>query len=143
MPTVDPVKVTGLREFQAALKAIDGESQKLLRVVLNEAAEVVAVEARRRMPRRSGRAEGSVRARSSQREAIVMGGSKKVPYVGWLEFGGRIGRDKSVKRPYRAEGRYIYPAIANQRAEITRALSEGLVRVARSAGLDAEVTGGD
>lgn len=131
----DPIKVDGLRDFQRALKQMDGESQKQLKVVLDEAATTVASGAARRVPTRTGRAKASLRARSSQREARVMGGSKKVPYYGWLDFGGRIGRDKATRRPFVQGGRYIYPTYSANSDTIARALSEGLADLARRAGL--------
>lgn len=136
--TVDPIKITGLREFQRGLKQMDGESQKQLRVVLNQAANVVATGAARRVPRKTGRAAASLRAQSSQREARVVGGSKKVPYYGWLDFGGRIGRDKSQRRPFVQSGRYMYPAFAANRDSIYKALQQALVDLARKAGLEVE-----
>jgi len=132
---VDPIKITGLRDLQGALKSMDGETQKQLRVVLNTAAETVAAGAARRVPSKTGRAKASLRAASSQREARVMGGSKKVPYYGWLDFGGRIGRDKANRRPFVTGGRYMYPAYSANRDSITKALEAGLTDLARAAGL--------
>lgn len=140
MNTVEPIKVAGLKDFQRALKQMDGESQKQLRVVLNQSATTVAQGAARRVPRRTGKAAASLRAMSSQREARVMGGSKKVPYYGWLDFGGRIGRDKSQRRPFVAGGRYMYPTFSANRDSIYKSLAAGLAKLARDAGL--EVTDG-
>lgn len=140
MSTVEPIKITGLREFQAALKAMDGESQKKLKVVLDEASRTVAQGAARRVPRRTGRAAASLRAQSSQREAKVVGGSKKVPYYAWLDFGGRVGRDKSQRRPFVQSGRYMYPAFSASRNSIHKALDKSLKELVRSAGM--EVTDG-
>lgn len=142
MSAVDPIKVDGLKEFQRALKQMDGESQKQLRVVLNSAATTVATGAARRVPRRTGRAAASLRAMSSQREARVMGGSKKVPYYGWLDFGGRIGRDKSQRRAFVPAGRYMYPTFAANRDSIYTALQRGLADLARNAGLEVTDDGG-
>lgn len=136
MSTVKPIKVNGLLEFQAALKAMDGESQKQIRVALNSAAELVVAGASRRVPRRSGKAAASVRAMSSQREARVMGGSKKVPYYGWLDFGGRVGRDHATKRPYVPGGRYMYPAFTAQQIEILDQMAKALAALAHDAGLE-------
>lgn len=133
---VDPVKIVGLREFQAALKQMDGETQKQLRVVLNRAADMVTADAARKVPTRSGRARASLRAQSSQREAKVVGGSKKVPYYGWLDFGGRIGRDQKTRRPYVQGGRFMYPAFVANRDAIYQALADGLADLARDAGLE-------
>lgn len=141
MSTVEPIKIGGLRDFQKALKQMDGESQKQLRVVLNEAATTVGKGASRRVPRRTGRAADSLRAMSSQREARVMGGSKKVAYYGWLDFGGRIGRDKATRRPFVQGGRYMYPAFSANRDSIYKALQASLSALARNAGLEAQNDG--
>lgn len=135
---IKPIRIEGLREFQAALKGIDGEAQKELRVVLNNVTEVVASAATRRVPRRTGRAAASLRAQSSQREAKVVGGSGKVPYYGFLDFGGRVGRNKSVSRPFVRSGRYLWPAVAANRDTLAKALQEGLVALARKHGLEAQ-----
>lgn len=140
MSTVEPIKISGLREFQAALKAMDGESQKKLKVALDEASRTVAQGAARRVPHKTGRAAASLRAQSSQREAKVVGGSKKVPYYGWLDFGGRIGRNKSQRRPFVQGGRYMYPAFSANRESIHKALDKSLKELVRAAGL--EVTDG-
>jgi len=142
MSTIDPIRVSGLREFQRALKQMDGESQKQLRVVLNQAAETVAAGAARRVPTRSGKARQSLRAQSSQREDRVMGGSKKVPYYAWLDFGGRIGRNKAQRRPFVKAGRYMYPTFAANRDTIYTALQKGLADLARNAGLEVSNDGG-
>lgn len=134
---IQPIRVDGLKEFQRALKDIDGESQKLLRVELNKIADVVVSGASRRVPRRTGRAAASYRAQSGQREAKIIGGSKKVPYVGWLEFGGRIGKDKSVKRPFVQSGRYLWPTVAANRQSLEKALQAALIDLARRVGLEA------
>ncbi len=141
MSTIKPIKVEGLREFQRALKQADGESQKKLRVILNDVSAVVVTGASRRVPRRSGRAAASLRAQSSQREARVIGGSKKVPYYGWLDFGGRIGRDKSQRRPFVQSGRYMWPAVAANRQSLEKALQKALIDLAEETGMEARPDG--
>lgn len=134
---IKPIKVDGLKEFQRALKTLDGESQKRLKVVLDDVSKVVAQAAARRVPHRTGRAAASLRAQSSQREARVVGGSKKIPYYGFLDFGGRVGRNKSVARPFVKSGRYLWPAVAANRTSLEKALQQGLLDLARDVGLDA------
>jgi hypothetical protein len=135
---IEPIKISGLREFQRALKEMDGETQKQLKVVLDDAARLVVGGASRRVPARTGAARASLRAQSSQREAKVIGGSAKVPYYGFLDFGGSVGRKKSVKRPFVTSGRYMYPAFAANRDSIYRALQEGIVKVAENVGLEVD-----
>lgn len=138
MAAIDPIKVEGLREFQKALRDMDGESQKMLRQVLNAAVEDIASGARRKVPRKTGKAASSIRAASSQREAIVKAGGRKASYFPWLDFGGRVGRDRSVKRPFIQSGRYLYPTYSSHRAGTLKLIEQGLVAVAREAGLEVD-----
>lgn len=133
---VDPIRIDGLRQLQAALKAADGESQKQLRVALNQAAELVVAEVRTLVPVKTGKARASYRAQSGQREAKVVGGSRAAPHVGWLEWGGRVGRGKKVVRPRVRESRYVWPAYRRKQAAIAAKLEEAIVGVARGAGFD-------
>lgn len=138
---VRPIEIEHLRELQAALKAADGESQKQIRVVFNQAADVVAGGARRRLPVRSGRARGSIKPLSQQRLAKVVAGSGRVPYYGFLDFGNAPGRGRGVGRgdthPRRfvPGGRYLYPSWDANRRSILDAMAAGIVAVAETAGL--------
>lgn len=132
---VEPIKVKGMVELQRALKDLDGESQKEIRVVLNRVAETVAQGAARRVPVRTGRARASLRAKSSQRETKVSGYGRKAPYGPWLDFGGKVGRDKSLRRPFVHGGRYLYPTLAAQRPNLVKAITEGLEELMQRKGL--------
>ena len=134
---MDPaIKVTGLKEFQRGLKVIDRELPKALRLALNDAANLVVDEAVPKIPRRSGRAAKSVKARSTQKAARVVGGGNRVPYYPWLDFGGSVGRKGSVKRPFLTKGRYIFDAFFRNRERFTDKLAENVVDVARRAGIE-------
>jgi len=131
----EPIKVQGLAEFRRALKAMDEDAPKKMRLVLNAAVELVGDDARRKVPVRSGRARSSIKEQSGQLEARLVGGSKRVPYYGWLDFGGKTGRKRSVHRRWLADGRYMYPAYHANRARIMAKLADGLTDLARDAGL--------
>lgn len=130
------IQVKGLREFQASLRKIDTDLPKQLRVVNNGAAALVIDWAAPKVPRRSGRAARSLKARSGQRDAVIAAGGRQAPHYPWLDFGGRVGPAASVKRPFLTEGRYIYPGVRAQREEITDLMSRGLTQLATDAGLD-------
>lgn len=130
------VRITGLREFQAALRKMDAGLPKLLRVAFNKVSALVIDYARPRVPSRSGAARGSLKARSSQREARIAAGGRRAPHYPWLDFGGRVGRNDSVRRPFLTEGRYIYPGLKANRDEITEVMSTALAELARDAGID-------
>jgi hypothetical protein len=86
------------------------------------------------VPERTGRAAGSVRAASTQTGARVSGGSAAVPYYGWLDFGGSVGRKRSVHRPFLKTGRYIWRAFADHREEVETILRDELVKLAKENG---------
>lgn len=136
MTLVKPIAVEGMKQLQRALKDLDGESQKEIRVALNRVADTVAQGAARRVPVRTGKARASLKAMSSQRETRVSAGGRKAPYYGWLDFGGRIGKNKSVRRPFVKGGRYIWPTVAANRDQLATAVETALVDLARSKGLE-------
>ncbi|RQW83554.1 HK97 gp10 family phage protein [Micromonospora globispora] len=134
---VAKIQVTGLREFQRQLKAMDAGLPKQLRLALNEASGLIINYATARMPSRSGRAKASLKARSTQRTARVALGGNRAPYAPWLDFGGE-GRRKGrpAYRPFIKAGRYVYPALDVKRDEVTDIMSEALTQLAKDAGLE-------
>lgn len=131
------IKVEGLREFQASLKAMDAALPKQLRLGLNGVADIVIGYARPRIPTKSGAAAGSLKARSTQRSAGIAAGGRRAAYFPWLDFGGQ-GRTKGrpPARPFLRGGRYIYPALEARHAEIIDAMGKVLTTIAHDAGLD-------
>jgi hypothetical protein len=130
------IRIEGLAQFNRALRKLDADLPKALRIALNEAAKVVVDYGQARMPRRSGRAVASIRARSTRTAVRVVEGGPRAPYAPWLDFGGRTGRARSVIRTFITEGRYLYPALRDERAAIEKALTGALARVAEQAGLE-------
>lgn len=127
------IDIAGLRDFQRGLKTIDAELPKALRKVLNTVADDVIGLARPHVPRRSGRAAGSLKASSTQTAVRVKGGGSRAPYYPWLEFGGRVGRKNSVKRASVKGGRYLYPALARERPRLQQKLLDALEELAQEA----------
>lgn len=132
------IQVEGLKEFQKSLKALDNDLPKALRMALNEAADVIVDDAKPRVPRGSGRARSTVKARSTQKASRVVGGGNKAPYYPWLDFGGRVGRRKSVRRPFLEHGRYIYNAYFRNKGEYAKVMEAELIDVAKQAGFEVE-----
>jgi hypothetical protein len=87
------------------------------------------------IPKRSGRAAASLKPRSTQTSVRVAAGGTKAPYYPWLDFGGRVGPRKSVRRPFIGDGRYIYPALSEKHDEFLEAMQRALIESAESAGL--------
>lgn len=134
----DPIKVDGLAAFVRNLRKIDADLPKTLRVAFNAAAQIVVDYARPRVPSRSGRARSTIRARSTRTAVRVSGGGNKAPYYPWLDFGGRVGRRKAVKRPFIGDGRYIYGGLHDKRDEIHQAVVDALLDAARAAGVEVD-----
>ena len=134
----EPIRVDGLREFVRDLRKLDGELPKAVRLAFNAAADVVVSNAKPLIPTRSGRAKRSVKAKSTRTAARVVGGGKRVPYYPWLDFGGRVGKGRSVVRPFKKEGRYIYDAYFTHKDEFVEMMVAGLVDVARQAGVEVD-----
>lgn len=136
MPGKARVEVEGLKQFTKSLRAMDRELPKGVRIALNQCSDFLIDKARPLIPRRTGAAQASLKARSSQTAVRIAAGGRKAPYYPWLDYGGKVGRDDSVVRPFFKEGRYLYPTLRKNRDQFTKIMQKALVGVAESAGLD-------
>jgi len=132
----EAVRFTNLDGFARALRKVDRDLARELRLRMLDIAKDVAVDARGRLDFKhpSGAAKASIKARATTRGARIEAGGSKVPYYPWLDFGGRVGRNESIERKVIPGGRYIYPAIASNREEIEREMVDALTDVAHKAG---------
>lgn len=119
MASRDVFDVAQLSELRTALRDVSDEVADVVASLMEDIAKGVASDARSRVPHRTGRAQASYRARGM---SIEFGDG--VPYVPWLEFGGKVGRKDSVKRPYNRKGRYVYPAIADNAADVAEKVAD-------------------
>lgn len=132
------ISVEGLAEFNRGLRRLDSEAPKQLRIALNGAADLLVQRTVPLIPRRTGAAAKSLKAKSTRTAARVSVGGRRAAYYPWLDFGGKTGINRSVERPFYKEGRYVYPTLKRVTPEISEALREGIVAVARGAGLDVD-----
>lgn len=132
------IRIVGLAEFNRSLRRLDKALPKALKVALNGAADLVITEARKDIPRRSGKAAASLKAASTRTSVRIKVGGNRAPYYPWLDFGGRTGRRKKVVRPFIKTGRYLYPALDKKRAQIHDQLQKALIDVAQDAGLEVD-----
>lgn len=130
------IQVRGLKEFSRGLKKVDKEAPKQLRLALNGSVDFLISKARPKIPTRTGAARASLRARSSRTEARISAGGPRAPYYAWLDFGGRTGRRRSVRRPFIKGGRYLFPTLAEHRDEFQRRAEQAMTQVARDAGVE-------
>jgi hypothetical protein len=132
------IGVEGLAEFNRSLRRMDKELPKALKLALNGVADFIIDEARKDIPRRTGKAASSLKAASTRTSVRIRVGGRRAPYYPWLDFGGRTGRRKSVRRPFIKTGRYLYPTLGKHRDHITDLLQLALVDVAQDAGLEVD-----
>lgn len=136
MANIEPIGIKDLEERIRDLKKISKELPKEIRLVGNDAVQPVLNWAKPKVPRRSGKAANSMRAASTQKGARIKAGGARAPYYAWLDFGGRVGRNKSVSRQFYSDGRYIYPALAATRPEVEQIYIDGVIKVIESAGIE-------
>ena len=138
------VRVEGLAQLRSALRRAERlDDLTELRLAMKAAADVVAQDARGRVPARSGRARGSIRAVSGGNKAFVVGGRASVPYYGWLDFGSRTPRSGNPrsKGPWvgsgrgPSEGRFIYPAVDATESRVVELTSAAVGRALNRLGL--------
>jgi len=132
----DAVRVKGLAEFSRSLRKVDADAPKGLRLAANECADFLIGKTRPLIPRKTGKAAASLTARSTRTAVRISMGGKRAPHMPWLDFGGRVGRNRSVRRPFIKEGRYLYPTYHANKAQFEKILQDALVGVARGAGLE-------
>lgn len=136
----EAIKVEGLAQFVKDLKKLDSDLPKAVRIAFNTAGDTVVDDARRRVPRRSGAAQRTLKAKSTRTQARVAGGARKAPYYPWLDFGGKVGRNGSVSRPFKKQGRYLYKSYFRLRdsGEFQAVMNKALLDVVRQAGIEVE-----
>lgn len=132
----EPIRIEGLRDLSRQLRDIGPQAAKALRLAANEAADLVVQGARRDVPRRSGKAAASIRTASTQTKVRVKSGGRRAPYMPWLDYGGKVGKNNTARRPFIADGRYVYPAYRANKERFAELLEKAIRRVAEDAGLE-------
>lgn len=127
------IKVYGLSELSRALKRLDAELPKHMRVRLKGIAERVAAIVRERVPSVSGNLARNIKARATRTRASV---ASTADYAAVNEFGGwpKPGPGGSGY-PFVKAGRYVFPAVEAQRSRIEDELIAALNETISEAGL--------
>jgi hypothetical protein len=133
---VAAVRVEGIRELQRSLRQANASFPAELRKANKSAAEVVVAFALPKAPVKTGRLRKSIKAQAQQRGASVKGGTEvRVPYFGFIDFGGRVGIHGSVQREFIPEGRILYPALRQARPVFMRTYERDVKSLLVKAGL--------
>lgn len=134
------ITVKGIKEVRSSLLALsqDGVWKPELRQAGKTAAEIVAVEARKRAGRGTSNVSGgparlgskgiaSIRSVASQTSAGVKGGGASVPWYGGSDFGTGGAHPQFPSKI--KKGRFIYPAIDAKMDEVLRSYTQSLDRL--------------
>lgn len=123
MPNTVSIDFSRLREFSDRLSNVN-----LPKIVLDaekENARIITRQAIPKIPSLTGNARGSITVTETGKGVNITAGVG-VPYFGWLDFGGSVGPNKSVKRPYLRTGRYIWRSFADNRTVIMENMEKAI-----------------
>lgn len=132
MPTdrSEAIRIEGIRELQAGLRAIDSELPKRLTAANLEAAKMVAEKASSKASAGPGAAKlvaPSIKAAAEQRNAAIKLGGPKYPYAMGVEFGGRGRSTTQQFQPHLGHtGYYVYPTIRETREQFMEIHSKAI-----------------
>lgn len=132
------VEVEGLRELTRSLKRVERELGGEIRRAFNRIVNPVMSEARAEWPRSddSDHMADTIREGSTQAYAAVKAGGQEPGAFGFIEFGGKVGINESVSRPFDPEGRYLFPAAVRHERELAMEAERELGQLINRAGLD-------
>ena len=125
-----PVKidVVGLKALGSALRAVDKDLGKELRLANKSAADVVAAKAKTLVPEISGLLKGSIGARASQRSAAVKAGTAaRVPYAAAVIWGHNPRPQGGFTEP----NNFLIEAIGYEYEEIKRIYDRRVAKLAK------------
>lgn len=123
------VEVQGLKALRTALRTTDRAALREVQKVTKAAAQIVAKEARKNAPRRTGDLAASLRGTTQGNAGIVR---SPLPYAKVHEWGGTIqprGVPITIKR-----SAYVDRALDAKADQVGKALMDGFERVARANG---------
>jgi hypothetical protein len=133
------IEVDGIPYVLACLTALDERADAQLDEEAGDAGEQVAQRVRLAMPLgppEGGHAKSSVRVERGHLAATVEEGGPRFPYVGWLDFGGNVGRRHANHRQWIRGGRYLFRALSTIRPGLEPSLHDAARDAAREAGWD-------
>ena len=150
----DSAELQGEKEFLIALGRFEDNLEDMGDEAGYRSAKIIVDSAARKMPlgpaegghvRQSGRALKTGSPVGSPRGPAAVFGGTFFPYVGWLEFGGRVGKVDppsgrfGIWRHYMGPtGRYLYPSYLQHFKQVDEIANHELVETGRRSGLDVD-----
>jgi phage gpG-like protein len=89
-----------------------------------------------KVPQPTGRAAASIKARGRASGGSIAFGGSKAEYFPWLNFGGRVGRNRRIERARVEPDRYIYTTISEKKGDTEAAIDKALKEVLDGAGFE-------
>lgn len=115
------IQIEGLKETQAALRAVSDDLKGEMKPTHLKAAEIIVEGSKKYVPVRSGRLATSIRAFATQTGGRVRVGSAAVPYAGPVHFGWPARRIKPQP--------FIYDAMDDRRQEVLHTYADRLSKI--------------
>jgi len=115
------IQIEGLKETQAALRAVSDDLKTEMKPTHLKAAEVIVEGAKRYVPVNTGRLAASIRAAATQTGGRVRAGSSAVPYAGPVHFGWPARRIKPQP--------FIYDAMDQRRDEVLKVYADRISKI--------------
>ena len=81
------IEIKGLKRAMRLMKDLDGDFKKQFKDIHKGAADIVADEARRLAPVKTGKLRRSIRTSGTTKGGVIRIGKKKIPYAGRVTFG--------------------------------------------------------
>lgn len=128
---------TDVARVQAQLAVLYAMTPEIERASTEDSADAVARTAERKVPlgpEEGGHLKFSVRAVGPE---VRMGGPM-FPYTGWLEYGGRVGKDHKVHRTYVPWGRYLNPSYLEHYEHIDMIMDHHVADACHTAGFEVD-----
>jgi hypothetical protein len=126
------IEIKGLKRAMRLMKDLDGDFKTQFKNIHKGAADIVADEARRLAPVKTGRLRKSIRTSGTTKGGVIRIGKKKIPYAGRVTFGdptslfGRIAGGGGIK----IKGNpFFYEAADRQFTEVVEYYDEELEQI--------------
>ena len=119
-------EIEGLRQLQRALNKLDDDTKMAMKPTHQAAAEIVATDAARKAPRRSGRLSRSVKAsavKTGGRVRVGYGGGAPSLYAGPIHFGWPARRIRPQP--------FVYDALDPNRPAVLRLYEERMTELVK------------
>lgn len=143
----DPVvAIVGIKALSRDINKLTDDVRsplfKAIQAAGRAAADPVAAATRSALPTSTrsnvpaaGQLAASVRTSGTRTGAAVRMGSARVPWAGWVEFGGTRHRPFESSRPFVKDGRYLFPAARSLAERSEQLYSSALSKVFATAGV--------